>query len=262
MTTVFDIALKVAREVMDVIEGVATGGSTTTLLDSVLLAQYPNDTFNNGRLWILSGTHASKVFTVTDFATTTGTVTFAAVSGAIVAGDRYAIAKNAYPWDQIVAAIGRALESTHVTGLNSTLTGDGESLQFTLPSGVYDVKQVEFEDTATANSGRNISHHWKETHDGKLRFDYGYAPNDGDTIHVYYKGLHTELTSYSVTINNEINLEWLKYKAAQELLWWGVGMYGAQVEYRIEERMNKVLQGLKGKMPRREIDFLIHTAGA
>ena len=64
-----------------------------------------------------------------------------------------------------------------------------------------------------------------------------------------------------MTINNEINVEWLKWAAAQELLWWGVSMYGQQVEYRIEERMNKVMAMLKGKTPRREPDIIIHTAG-
>lgn len=260
MTTLLDISLKVAKEVMDVIEGTATGGSTTTLVDSALGA-LPDDHFNNGRLWIKSGTHADKIFQVTDFATSTGTVTFAAVVGAIAAGVRYAIARNSYPWDQIVSAIQRALDSTWVTGIDSTLEGDGETLEFTLPTGVYDVKRVEFEDTAQANTGRRNSTHWRETSTGKLRFDYGYAPIDGYTIHVYYRDQHAELTDYSVVISNEINVEWLKWAAAQELLWWGVSMYGQQVEYRIEERMNKVITMLKGKTPRREPDIIIHTAG-
>lgn len=262
MTTLLDVSLKVAKEVMDVIEGTATGGSTTTLADTVLLASFPNDHFNNGRLWIKSGTHAGEIYTVTDFTTTTGVATFASVTGAIAAGVRYAIARNNYPWDQIVSAIQRALDSTWVTGIDSTLEGDGETLEFTLPTGVYDVKRVELQDTAVANSERNNSTHYKETTTGKLRFDYGYAPRDGYTIHVYYRDQHAELTDYSVVISNEINVEWLKWAAAQELLWWGVSMYGQQVEYRIEERMNKVITMLKGKTPRREPDIIIRTAGA
>lgn len=262
MTTVFDMALKVVKEAQDVIEGTATGGSETTLLDSVLLAAQPNDYFNGGSLWIKSGAQAGKVFAVTDFATTTGTVTFAAVAGAIAAGVRYAIARNAYPWEQIVSAIGRALEGAYVTGMNSALTGDGESLEFTLPAGAYDVLKVELEDTAvTSGMTRSVSHHWKETSAGTLRFDYGYAPYDGDTIHVSYRAQHAELTDYASAISNEIDIEWLKHKAAQELLWWGVGVYGTQAEYRIEERMNKAMMGLKGRTARRAPEIIIHTAG-
>ena len=260
MTTLLDISLKVAKEVMDVIEGTATGGSTTTLVDTALGA-IPDDHFNNGRLWIKSGTHADEIYQVTDFATTTGTVTFAAVTGAIAAGVRYAIARNSYPWDQIVSAIQRALDQTWVTGIDSTLAGDGETLEFTLPTGVYNVKRVEFSDTAVTHGGRKNSTHWRETSAGTLRFDYGHAPIDGYTIHVYYRDQHAELTASTVAISNEINAEWLKWAAAQELLWWGVSMYGQQVEYRIEERMNKVMGMLKGKSPRREPDFIVHTAG-
>lgn len=261
MTTTADITLKVMREVQDVAGGTATGGSTSTLVDTAL-ETFPDDHFNNGRLWILSGTHAGKVFTVTDFTSSTGTVTFATVTGAIAAGVRYAIARASYPWDQVVSAIERALESTWVTGTDSTLEGDGETLEFTLPAGVYDIKRVEFEDTAVANSGRTVSSHWKETSTGKLRYDYGYAPRDGDTIHIHYRAAHAALTDYTVTISNEINIEWLKWAATRELLWWGVSMYGQQVEYRIEERMNKALAMMQGKRPRREPDIIIRTTGA
>lgn len=261
MTTVADMALKVAKEVMDVIEGTATGGSTTTLADTALLAGQPDDHWIGGRLFIKSGTHAGEVYSITDSATTTGVITFAAVVGAIAAGVRYSIIRNSYPFDQILSALQRALDQTWVTGIDSTLEGDGETLDFTLPTGVYDVKRVEFEDTAVTHGGRKNSTHWRETSTGKLRFDYGYAPIDGYTIHVYYRDQHAEITDASVTINNEINVEWLKWASAQELLWWGVTMYGQQVEYRIEERMNKVMAMLKGKTPRREPDIIIHTAG-
>ncbi len=260
MTTVANIALAVAKEVMDVIEGAATGGSVSTLIDPALGA-IPSDHFNNGRLWIKSGLLADKVLKVSDFTTVTGTVAFAAETSAVAAGDRYAIARSSYPWDQIVSAIGRALSQTRVTRLDSTLTGDGQTLSFTLPTGVYDVKRVEFEYTPITNSEKRISHHWEETHDGKLYFDYGCAPSTGDTIHIYYKAQHADLVDHTTVISNEVNVEWLKWVAAQELLWWGVTMYGQQVEYRIEERMNKVIGMLKGKRPKRGIDFITHTAG-
>jgi hypothetical protein len=249
MTTVAEISLKVIREAQDVPSGSATGGSTTTLVDASL-STFPDDHFNNGRLWILSGTHAGKVFIITDFVSSTGTVTFATVTGAIVTGVSYAIARAAYPWDQVVSAINRALETTHITATDSTLAGDGETLNFTLPANVYDIKRIELEDSL---GERTPAHHWKET-STTIRFDYGYAPDDGDTIHLIYRQPHTYLTDYTSAISNEIELDWLKWKAAEELLWWGVSMYGQQVEYRVEERMNKVLKNLANKHPKRWIE--------
>lgn len=260
MTTAADISLRVMREVDDVIEGTATNGSTTTLVDSTL-GTLPNDHFNGGRLWILSGTHAGKVFTITDFATSTGTVTFTAVTGAIAAGVRYAIARSAYPWDQVLTAINQALETTWTTGIDTTLTGDGETLTFTLPNGVFDIKRIEFEDPSTANSGYPVSSHYKEQPDGTLRFDYGYPPRDGYTIRVYYRKPHDTVTDYTTTISNEINAEWLKWEAVRQLLWWGITKHGQQVEYAIEPRMNKALMMLSQRTPRREPDIIIRTGG-
>jgi hypothetical protein len=82
-----------------------------------------------------------------------------------------------------------------------------------------------------------------------------------DVINIVYRAVHPDLALYSDTISNEINLEWLKYKAAEQLLWWGIGMYGQAQEYRIEERMNKILTALKGKAPRRDApDIMVNTA--
>lgn len=247
MTTVFDVSLRMAKEVMDVIEGTATGGSTTTLVDTAQTTQ-ANDYYNGGMLWIKSGTHAGKVFAITDYAAG-GTFTFTAVTGAIAAGVRYAVARSLYPWDRITSSIQTALDSTWVTDVDTSLEGDGETLEFTLPT---DVKRVYKVETVGDLYGRSQCSHWRETHDGKLRFDYGYPPRDGETIHVYYKAPHDEITGYTTEISRELDLEWLKYAATRELLYWGVQMYGQQAEYRIEEKMNKVLALLKGKTPRLE----------
>ena len=253
MTTLADITLKVAREVADVMDGVATAGSTTTLIDTNTLiqaAQY----WKGGTLFIKSGTHAGKVFYVTSF--DNNALTFAAQTGAIVANVRYAVMRGLFPWQQVIVAVNQALESTYVTAEDTSMSGDGSTLEFSLPTGVYNIKRVNF--------GRNteilISNHWREIN-GKLRFDYGYAPVNGYTIRVVYRGVHPEMAVYSDTISNEINVEWLRYKAAEQLLWWGVSVYGNIPEYRIEEKMNKIIAALKGKQARRDLpDMQVNTA--
>lgn len=370
MTTVYDISLKVAKEVTDVLEGVATQGATTYLKDTNNLTQR-NSYFDRGSLWIKSGTHASKVLPITghlpnkltfaalasalcvqqvETATVVGSVTgdgnatviitaanmpnspktlsvavlnldnAAAVATKIraamnadadvtgvftvggtgadisltsivalandttlsisidngsctgltaaptstnttagVAGPRYAVIRSTYPWSVIVSKIQDALDETYVTGEDYSLVGDGTTLEFTLPTGVKDVKYVEIEDTSIPR--RSISTHCRERL-GKLRFDYGYAPEDDYVIHVFYKKTHDELTAYSTTISDEIDLEWLRYKAAEQLLWWAHNEYKGNPELGIDERMTKVVNALKGRYPRRDgPDFVIHTAG-
>lgn len=259
MTTVADITLKVAEQVTDVLYGVATAGAVTSLTDTVNLTQN-NQYWDKGTLWIRTGTHAGKVLAVTGFIGSK--LSFASLGATpIAAGDEYAVIRAYYPWLQLVSAVRQALEATHVTGEDATLIGDGETLTFTLPNGVYDVKRVEFERPSVLGY-EPISHHWREVN-GELKFDYGYAPVDDDIIHIFYKKLHATLTAYSTTISNEIDVEWLKYKAAANLLMWGAGQYGKNPEHLIEERMNMALTALRGKMARRdEPEIILNTAGA
>jgi len=161
---------------------------------------------------------------------------------------------------RVISAINEALDETRVEAEDATLTGDGTTLHFALPSGVYDVKRVHIEDPDDATY-KPISSHWKEQ-GGTLKFDYGFAPDDGWTIRVVYKAAHPELTAYSSAISAEIDSDWLKYKAAEKLLLWGLGEYGANVEYRIEERMNLVLEKLKLLSSRRwSPDVIFHSGG-
>jgi hypothetical protein len=242
MTTLAELALQVAQEVTDVTQGIATGGSATTLADSVLLARKPDDYYKEGRLWIKSLVFAGRTYRISASTQAGGVVTMpSALASAILVDTRYAVARSAFPWDQIVAAIQRALDSTWITVKTSAVLGDGTTLEFVLPAGVRDVLRVEY-----ANGGK--AEHWQEIVNGTLRFETGFAPASG-AFPIYYRGQHPILVLDTDTISGEIDPVWLKYKAAQELLWWGVSIYGSQVEYRIEERMNKVMAGLKNKSP-------------
>lgn len=257
MTTVADITLKVAEQVTDVLYGVATAGTTTSLTDTNNLTQN-NQYWDRGTLWIRTGSHAGKALTVTGFIGSK--LSFASLGVTpIAAGDEYAVIRAYYPWLQLVSAARQALEATHVLGEDASLIGDGETLNFILPNGVYDVRRVEFERPSDAG-WQPVSHHWREVN-GELKFDYGYAPVDSDIIHIFYKDQHPTLTAYSTTISNEIDLEWLKYKAAANLLMWGAGQYGKNPEHMIEERMNMALTALRGKGSRRdEPEIIMNTA--
>ncbi len=262
MLTLADISLAALRIVNpeNIATGSATAGTTTSLTDTDNLTQ-PQQHFDRGILWIRSGTHIGKVLMVTGHSA--AKLTFAALGSAISAGDRYAVARNLYPWQQIRNAIMDALWETHIESTDETLIGDGTTLEFTLPSGAWDVKRVVIKHpTDTSGLYDSISNHWRETN-GKLKFDYGYAPDDDYKIAVTYRDQHAELTNATDEVNGEINYDWLKYKTAEYLLNWAMGKYGAQAEYRIEERMNMVMEKLKKLSPRINTapDIRIRNAG-
>lgn len=257
MLTLADISLAVTRIVTpeNIISGTATAGTITSLTDTVNLTT-PTAYFDKGILWMQSGTNSGKVLTVTG--NPSNKLNFAALTDAIAAGDRYSVARPIYPYNQIVSAIHQALDETYVEGENATLTGDGTTLEFNLPTGVWDVKKVRIENAAYPENCY-FSNHWKEQ-SGKIKFDYGYPPDDDYSIRLYFRDQHPQLTAATSEIDSEIDTNWLKYKAAEYLLNWGMGVYKAAAEYRIEERMNLVLAQQKKLTARRGgPDLIIRT---
>jgi hypothetical protein len=180
---------------------------------------------------------------------------------ASIAGPRYTLIRGAYPWDQLIGSLNTAFddENSFVTHEDETLTGDGSTKEFTLPAGVSRIYAVRFKRSSDA-SYHPPSSHWSERN-GKLVF--AYAPFRGDTLHIFYRKHHDDVSLYSDTIHIEINTEWLALATAKELLFWGAQQYGKKSEYMIEERLNNVLNALKGMQPRiGGPDVMITTAGA
>jgi hypothetical protein len=152
-----------------------------------------------------------------------------------------------------------ALDEVRVLEVDATLEGDGETLEFSLPAGISNVDHIEIEEDGTTPARKSPSHHWLEK-GGKIRFDYGYAPADGDTIHLWYKTYHDEMSAYSDTIHEDVNEEWLKWRACEHALYWGIKQYQNASEYRLEELMNKAMERQKGLLAT-PISFRLRTAG-
>lgn len=260
MRTLYDLTLEVARIVIPdmLVDCEATAATTTSLTDTANLIQ-TDEKFNKGILWIHSGTYAGQVISISShYGNKVNWAT--ALAGAPATGTLFTIAPRVYPYTSIRAAIMRALYDTYVEAEDDTLVGDGETLEFTLPTGVFEVKKVRIQ-RATDATDFYYSAHW-HVKNGKIKFDFGYAPEDDYEVVLIHKTQHDLLSTYDDRIDNEIDYNWLKYQAAKYLLDYGMGKYGSQSEYRIEERMNFVMDALRGKSPRNSIDVQIRSAGS
>lgn len=259
MLTFYDISLAVARIVLPdmLVDGESTASATTSVSDSLNIIQQ-DEHFSKGIVWLNSGTYAGRVIPITThFGNKVSWTT--ALAGAAGTGILFTVAPRVYPLTTIRSAIMQALWDTYVETENTSLTGDGETLEFTLPSGVFDVKRVRIQH-ATEETDKYYSNHWREKN-GKIKFDYGFAPEDDYTIVLIHRDEHPVLSAYNTEVNHEIDTNWLKYQAAKYLLDYGMGKYGTQAEYRIEERMGFVMEALKNKKPRRSLDVQIVSAG-
>lgn len=126
--TLFDLTYRAARETGLVSESPATGGSTTTLIDTVMLTQ-GNDYWNECPLWILKdagGAGAApegELRRVSDFVLLTNTLTVdTAFSAAVAAGDRYAVGMPAVQQPVIIQKVNQALQELGTIPVTDTTT--------------------------------------------------------------------------------------------------------------------------------------------
>lgn len=208
------------------------GGTNADIILTTKVARADDSTMN---MSIANGTCTGLTAAPTSANTTAG-----------VAGPRYAVARGAFPWEQIMGAIQQALDMTYVIAIDSSLSGDGTTLSFPLPATVREVKDVYLGDRKT------ISNHW-DVEDGYLVFDEGFPPYAGDTIHLHHKTPHAEINAYDVEIHRDINETWLVLQAAFYLLFWAAEQYGKKPGFMITERINSLLAmpGLKNARARK-----------
>ena len=165
--TLFDLTYRVARELGLTQEGVATGGSTTTLIDTVSRTE-PDDYWNKGTVWVLrdaGGAGAapqSEYATVSDFVQTTSTMTISSLTAAIAGGDRYAAMLKHVPLHILIQKINQAIQDlgpVPYADITSIVTADNQT-EYTLPvaakRNLYQVRIQTIDDDANDNQWRKV----------------------------------------------------------------------------------------------------------
>lgn len=220
--TVFTAALELSKLLNDTQEGTATGGSTTTLLDTSRTE--PDDHFNGGTIWFISGNNANKSAVITDWAIGTGTFTFATQTGACAASNLYACASKDYPRWLLYQSINKALQSIgDILDRDTSLVTVEDQSDYTLPSGVYNVKRVEIALDSDAPYRWQIQRNWREI-EGKIVFDPGHEPLADDyTIRLTYMAPHSAIDDDTDTISDYIHKELLVWAAALHAYEWRMG---------------------------------------
>ena len=203
LPTLVEIMLEVARTMGSVFEGTATGGSTTSLIDTGL--EMEADHFRGGTLWILDD--CLKVATHDG-----NTVTFAEISNAVVAGVSYALTSADYPKYLIKQSVLDVLRFDECLLKNDTLLVIANTEEYTLPAGVDNVYGVQVAKNSSEPYSFTDHFYWKE-YDGKLIFDRGRYPAVVDRIiRLWYLGKHGEIAE-TESIEASVPVKWLVWKS-------------------------------------------------
>lgn len=247
MATLYSATLDLAKIVGNVIESVTSGaGTTATLVDSGFpRTAPPDDSYNNGTLWFISGALAGKTAVVTDWdQAPTPTFTFATQTAAPGAASRYAFCDKDWPRDVLRNAINSALQT--IGGVLDTYTlaayvTVANQEAYALPTGVYNVKRVEIATTTSAPYYYKKHEHWTEK-DGSIYLDTGFEETmAGYGIRLTYVVQPSELDDDADTISSYIHPDLLKWTAASYALSWRPYALG-DTNALLERRLSYALQ--------------------
>jgi hypothetical protein len=235
MQTLFDLTYQVARKLDAVVEGVATGGSVTTIVDTVERLE-ADDYWIRGSAWILrdaGGAGAApqgEASVITDFVQSTKTVTLrSTLTAAVAAGDKYALGKRRYPLALLVQKINESLhaigpmERTDITTLPVL---DASQSEYTMPLRAgMDLRQVFY-----AQDQNALDHDYVEMFDysiqrsvtgtGDLLILRPPFVSTGNPIKLVYMDFHDDLVAMTDRLHDQINPERVVLTAVTACLEW------------------------------------------
>ena len=211
MSTLFDALLETAQLCGIMRSGLTTAeGSVTTLVDTT--AYETDDYFNNGTLFIRSGTFTNTTKRITDYVQSSGVITFTPACTDVVPASVYYSITNARR-EALVQAINQALLFMgEYTTLSETLTVTDNATEYTLPAGVSNVKRMEVYTASSSPYGFNPITAWREI-GGKIYLPSELSHNSGNVIRLYYNQFHDAVNGDSDTISDHFNLKRLAWTA-------------------------------------------------
>ena len=150
--TLEDLRKAIGRNLGKMITGTTSGsGSTTTAVDATLFGG--DDEYNGYYIRITSGTYDGTTRRITDYTSSTGTMTFAAVAGTIAGSVTYELWENGFDPDVIDEYINQSM--WEITGRvydpveNLDVHTDRINARWEIPSGIEMIQDVYYRDKFT-----------------------------------------------------------------------------------------------------------------
>lgn len=222
----------------DIVDGVATGGSATTIVDSGLSGKYQAQKFKNWVAFVSRTTDGAspqgKYGIISDY-TNTGTATLSTLTDAVGAGDEYSFCKPDIPLYTLIKICNDALRGLgRIPLVDTSLTVAASTIRYTLPAAIKGRKPslVYFRHPTTyyrvpapnweiepAASGSSATLVFKKQSLDTTNVFQSYV---GYTIVIHYEGIHEALTTYNSPVNETIHEELAVAACIEKALNWKV----------------------------------------
>ena len=169
--TLEDLRKAVGRNLGKMITGVTSGGgSSTTALDTKLFGG--DDEYNGSYIRFTSGTNDGETTRITDYTSSSGTMTFAAVTGTVTVGVGYELWNDGFNPDVIDEFINQSI--WEVTGRvydpveNLDTHTDRINTRWEIPSGLAMIQDVYYRDKVT----QKLLHNCNSVFDDSVDSDF------------------------------------------------------------------------------------------
>jgi len=250
----------VARELAILREHQATGGSTTTVVDTQHLTE-ADDFWNGGTIWITkdaggaSAAPEAQFAEVSDFDNGTATATlYVGYTAAVAVGDYYAIADKRFPLDVLITQVNNAIQDMGRIPVTDTssITIAANQTEYSLPAACRpDALREVWIQRQDSDSDDN---QWEEILNWEIEVETtGTAPTlilpyqyaTGYDLKLVYMGLHPTLFGYSDKLSEAVPRERIIYQAAYLALEWWKMRYKQDLYDQRLERMFQKAQEMK-----------------
>ncbi len=238
----------------------ATGGSATTAIDSVQARKHGDDTWITGGLFIVKTTDGltpqGKFEPITDYDDATGTFTFATMTDAVEAGDKFAFSNKLFPLLNTIEIVNLALRALGEIGLVDTTTLDSASNKTEYAMSVEWKRRPPTRIQIQTLTGDANDNRWRTIH------GWEYSPAVGGSagliifnqqlpvtrdMKVWYEDTHARVDAYNDTISETIPPALMLAYAVERAYRWQSSRSGGSNKFMLQ-RWNKAADELDAAM--------------
>lgn len=252
----------------DIVDGLATGGTTTTIVDTGLTSKsFRENHFKDWVAFISRTTDAAapqyQFGIATAYVKSSGTITIPTVTATVGAGDEYALCNPLVPLYTHIKLCNDALNDLFYAAVDTSLTTVAETVRYTLPIATKGIEpyQVYLRDPSDYTIYEAPNWFIEAAAPGSTEtLVFKWQPDTDLTIVLDYASLHPQLTTYSSSVSEKIHPALAVAACVEKALYWKMKPKQRKIDVANWQEAKRHLEEMKAKhkieMPQKQKKML------